>query len=87
MGATAVLRSSARCSGDQPALAEDGCALEDVAQLANVATAHHRQDRAVQATNLSMITVADLAEPILWLSAYTVGIIGLAVFRFKKTAA
>lgn len=32
-------------------------------------------------------TVADLAEPIFWLSAYTVGIIGLAVFRFKKTAA
>jgi ABC-2 type transport system permease protein len=32
-------------------------------------------------------TVADLAEPIFWLTAYTVGIIGLAVFRFKKTAA
>jgi ABC-2 type transport system permease protein len=32
-------------------------------------------------------TVADLAEPIFWLTAYTVGIIGLAVFRFKKTTA
>jgi ABC transporter DrrB family efflux protein len=31
-------------------------------------------------------SVADLAEPIAWLSLYTVAIIGIAVFRFKKTA-
>ena len=31
-------------------------------------------------------TMTDLKEPILWLSLYTVGIIGLAVIRFKKTA-
>src|SRR5262249_19463703 len=32
-------------------------------------------------------TIADLKEPIFWLSLYTVGIIGMAVVRFKKTAA
>jgi hypothetical protein len=31
-------------------------------------------------------TMRDLREPIFWLSLYTVGIIGLAVVRFKKTA-
>jgi ABC-2 type transport system permease protein len=31
-------------------------------------------------------TMRDLSEPIFWLSLYTVGIIGLAVVRFKKTA-
>jgi len=31
-------------------------------------------------------TLTDLKEPIFWLSLYTVGIIGLAVVRFKKTA-
>jgi ABC transporter DrrB family efflux protein len=31
-------------------------------------------------------TMRDLREPIFWLSLYTVGIIGLAVIRFKKTA-
>jgi ABC-2 type transport system permease protein len=31
-------------------------------------------------------TMRDLSEPIMWLSLYTVGIIGLAVMRFKKTA-
>jgi ABC-2 type transport system permease protein len=31
-------------------------------------------------------TVHDLREPIVWLTAYTIGIIGLAVVRFKKTA-
>ena len=31
-------------------------------------------------------TVAELAEPIVWLTLYTVVIIGIAVFRFKKTA-
>jgi len=31
-------------------------------------------------------TIRDLREPIFWLSLYTVGIIGLAVVRFKKTA-
>jgi ABC-2 type transport system permease protein len=32
-------------------------------------------------------TVRDLAQPIACLTFYTVGIIGLAVVRFKKTAA
>src|SRR5262245_27639547 len=32
-------------------------------------------------------TARDLAEPIAYLTLYTVGIIGLACFRFKKTAA
>ena len=32
-------------------------------------------------------SMRDLAEPIGWLTIYTVGIIGLAVVRFKKTAA
>jgi len=32
-------------------------------------------------------TVAQLWEPIAWLSLYTVAIVGLAVMRFKKTAA
>lgn len=31
-------------------------------------------------------TVAELAEPIAWLALYTVVIIGIAIFRFKKTA-
>jgi len=31
-------------------------------------------------------TLTDLKEPIFWLSLYTVGIIGLAVVRFKRTA-
>ena len=31
-------------------------------------------------------SVADLVEPIAWLSLYTFAIIGIAVFRFKKTA-
>jgi ABC-2 type transport system permease protein len=31
-------------------------------------------------------SVAELREPIMWLTAYTIGIIGLAVMRFKKTA-
>ena len=31
-------------------------------------------------------SIAELREPIAWLAAYTIGIIGLAVMRFKKTA-
>jgi len=31
-------------------------------------------------------TVAELAEPIAWLTVYTVVMIGIAVFRCKKTA-
>jgi len=32
-------------------------------------------------------TSAQLWEPIMWLTVYTTGIVGLAVMRFKKTAA
>jgi ABC-2 type transport system permease protein len=31
-------------------------------------------------------SIADLWEPIAWLSLYTVAIVGLAVLRFRKTA-
>ncbi|HEV8347085.1 MAG TPA: ABC transporter permease [Vicinamibacterales bacterium] len=31
-------------------------------------------------------SMGELKEPIFWLTAYTIGIIGLAVVRFKKTA-